>query len=64
MKKKQMPDRIPREERHCCTDKYPWFIRAVCMACITFLCMSALYTGLGYSEVERDTDFVYYAKKR
>ena len=25
---------------------------------------NAFYTGLGYSEVERDTDFVYYAKKR
>ena len=25
---------------------------------------NTFYTGLGYSEVERDTDFVYYAKKR
>ena len=53
MKKKQMPDRIPREERHCCTDKYPWFICAVCMACITFLCMSALADG--GKEVQEET---------
>ena len=25
---------------------------------------NAFYTGLGYSEVKRDTDFVYYSKKR
>jgi ribosomal protein S18 acetylase RimI-like enzyme len=25
---------------------------------------NTFYTGLGYSEVKRDTDFVYYAKKR
>ena len=41
MKKIQILNRIPKEQRRCRLKKVLWFICTVCMICMTVLCMSA-----------------------
>lgn len=53
MKKIQTVNRIPKKERCCRTDKPLWFICAVCIACITVLCISAFADGV--KEIQEET---------